>query len=153
MAPCSRGHNSCMPHTQPWFLAPHLLQSSHPCCTLAAWVRSGSFNCGPVQMGLLEPRICIKTLYVILMSCKTSRVILVHRSWLPLTLFWSSSDLAGTNHYPWLPQQGQPPEPHSWITLPFWSGHPLEPLWGEYSFWQTAVLMAVLKCQQIKAWT
>lgn len=47
-----------------------------PWYTLAAKVGNAGFICRlPVRVGLVEPRICINTLCIILMSCKSARLI------------------------------------------------------------------------------
>lgn len=88
---------TCQSHT--WLLAPSALQSGQPCCILSA---TGTFVSltSDLYTHSFSHRISIKVLCVMLMASKVSRATLVHRSWLPLSLGSSSSDLAGTSNHP-----------------------------------------------------
>lgn len=87
---------TCQSHT--CFLALCPLQSSQVCYTLSA---TGSFVRLTADLYthiFWSPGSAWK--HCVSYWCKVSRVMLVRRSWLPLTLGSSSSDFAGTNNHP-----------------------------------------------------
>lgn len=146
LAPWGRGRSSHLPES-PSAPGSCPLQSSQPCCTLSATDSLVGLGSRPVHTHLLEAGICIKVLCVLLTACKAPRVMIVRRSWLPLTLGSSSSDLAGTNSHPGYLHKGNN-QSHT---------HELLSLFGQVTNWRLCEVNThsdklLLWCQS-PAWT